>query len=175
VLEPIPATRGHGHVGVQAEALEAGAARPRGRWGSGRAEAVQRVARTRPEPDPPLEGRGDSLREERFLRRERIRGVSVLGRPASPHQEPPDATLEPREERRDVGVGGWRQAMEHGPRRGRRARGDAVEEERVKVHVGVQGAAELLNRGDPAAMGPDELPPGRLPLQPAEDGAQEDA
>ncbi len=49
LLQLIAAARGHGHVGVQAEAFEPGAARPRGGRGGGRAEATQWVPGARAE------------------------------------------------------------------------------------------------------------------------------
>jgi len=99
----------------------------------------------------------------------------VLRQSAAARQEAPDAAVQPREERRDVGVGRRRQAVEDGPGGWGRARVDAVEDERVEVNVGVQGAAEPLNRGDPSAAGVDQPLPGRTPPQPGEDGAQENA
>jgi hypothetical protein len=101
--------------------------------------------------------------------------VEVLRPPAATRQEPPDAAVESREERGDVGVGGRRQVVEAGSRTGRGARVDALEDQRVEVHVEVRGAAEPLNRGDRPAAGADQPPPSRAAPQPAEDGAQEDA
>ncbi len=107
VFEPIAATRRHRHVGVQAEALEPGAARPRGGGVGRRAEAAHRRPGARTERHPPL---------QRRLRRERVAAGLRVRPPAGTRQQPPDAPVQPREQRRDVGVGGRRQ-----PDRPRRA------------------------------------------------------
>jgi hypothetical protein len=164
-----------GDVGVQAEAFKPGTPQG-GRLGAGgRAEAPEPAPGARAEGHAALQRGGDRLREERLLRRERVAAVVVLSQPAAARQEAPDAAVQPRAKRRDVGVGGRGQAVEDWPDARCRARVEAAEDERVEVNVGVQGAAEALNRGHGPAAGADKPPPGRAPPDPAEDGAEEHA
>jgi hypothetical protein len=98
VFESIPVTRGHGHVRVQAEALDPRAARRRTGW----------PARG-PRGHAALQRGGDRLREERLLRRERVATMVVLRQSAAARQEAPDAAVQLREERvMSASVGGGR-------------------------------------------------------------------
>jgi len=104
----------NGDIGVQAEAFKPGAPRG-GRLGAGgRAEAAEGLPGARAEGHAALQRGGDRLGKERLLRRERVAPGVVLRQPAAAGQEPPDAAVQPREERRDVGVGGRGQAVEDG-------------------------------------------------------------
>jgi hypothetical protein len=80
--------------------------------------------------------------------------------------------VQPREERHDVGIGGRRQAWEDGPCGRRRARGDALEPQRVNVDVQIERAAEALDGGDGATPAARDPAPERGAPQPAEDGRQ---
>ncbi len=173
VFEPIAATRRHRHVGVQAEALEPGAARPRGGGVGRRAEAAHGLPGARTERDPPLERGRQRAGEQRRLRREQVAPGVVFRQPAAARQKPADAPVQPREERRDVGIARRRQAVEDRPRGGQRARVDAVEDQRVEMHIGVERSAKPLKRGDAPAASLDQAPPGRAPPLPAEHSAQE--
>jgi hypothetical protein len=136
VFEPIPAARRDGHVGVQAEALEPGTPRG-GRLGArSRAETPDGLPRARAEGHAALQRGGDRLREQRLLRRNRVAPRVVRRQPAAARQEAPDAAVQPREQGRDVRIGGRRQRVEDRARLGRRARVDAVEEERVEMNIG---------------------------------------
>jgi hypothetical protein len=94
---------------VQAEALEPGRARPK------RDSALQRG--------------GNGLGEQRHLGRERVAPLGLLGEPPAARQEPSHAAMHAHQERRDVGIGGWRQSVEAWPSGRARARVDAVGEQ----------------------------------------------
>jgi hypothetical protein len=131
----VPPARRDRHVGVQADPLQSGRAPPGRRHGGRRAETAYRLPGARPERHPALPRRRPDAGEQRGLGRERI-ALGVVGwPPPSADQEPPPVAVEPREEPRDVTIGRRRQTVEAGPRGRARARGDAVEEQRVKMNV----------------------------------------
>jgi (S)-2-hydroxyglutarate dehydrogenase len=73
--------------------------------GGRRAKPAHRLPGAWPERDPALQRRGHHVGEQRRLGRERI-ASGVVGWPPPPaDQEPPHAAVEPREQRRDVGIG----------------------------------------------------------------------
>jgi hypothetical protein len=122
LLQLVPATRGHRHVRMETEALEPRRTPPGRRRGGGRAEPAHRLPGAEPERNPPLQRGGDGAREQRLLHRKRITPRLRIRPPPAAAQQAPHAALHPREQDRDVGVGGRRQAVEHGSRRGRGAR-----------------------------------------------------
>jgi hypothetical protein len=103
----------------------------------------------------------------RLRGRERVGGLAGLRQPAAAGQEPPAAAVEAREQSCDVGVGGRRQPVEAGPRRGRGAREDPIEDQRVEVDVKIGGAPKRWKRASSAWAHPARGVERGVPLAPS--------
>ncbi len=154
VLELLSGLSGEGHIGVEGETLQVGAAGlVRVNDGGGGAKPADGLAGPGPGGDEELEGGGGVAGQQGELLGHGIGGAGILGQAPAAAQQASDSSADLLQDVGDLLVSGGGQGMEHGGCAGGGAAEDAIQDDGVEMDVGVEGGA----------VGPDRLRQTALP------------